>query len=321
MKKFLSWAIVVIFFFLILSINTTRINLEGGLEAFFDFTKWEDVTYWVQLIANTLFLVYLYSVMMLTKKNALIDEDKDIADFRTKLFGAKDEIIANNKRGLLDDYLDMVVNMDEKLDERAYALELRRKRFIRFKGIVAKCDEEIATITKYRTALRSDIDKLKDIDLNVHAIVKPKKPVTFDTLFDIMDYAKPNKKIRIGYSDTAEARKLIAKSPFSSVTTVFMSILAFGNVLTWNTDTTSIIMLMGAVTIAALIKWYNAIKDAEMIARNKKRSLSKAYDEVTAFKNYPKENLEKLRVILFAEKDVKEKKDFRNWNRILTIET
>ena len=341
MKKFLTWAIVIIFFFLVISINTTKIDMSGGIADLFDFTKWQNVTYWVQLIANTLFLVMLYATILVSKKNALIETDEGIEDERTKLFSQKDIIISKNKRGLLDDYLELIVNTDEKLEERAYLLEVIRKRvnkaLIRwmFKRLIYRIDEEIELITKYRVALRSDIEQLKSIEFNIHKIARVKKPVTFDTLFDIMDVSKPNRKVRIGYSDNAEARKLIAKSPISSVITVFLSILAFGNVLTINSDWKSVVLIISSVTVAALLKWFNAIKDAETIAKNKRRSLAKANDEVGAFLNFPTDSLKQIRDAMFKKPEPKPivekekaiqqlpaiKKDVRDWQSILNVQT
>jgi len=331
MRKLLSWLIVILFFILVISINTTKIDMTGGLDEFFDLSKWEDVTYWVQLISNTLFLVILYSTVLVTRKNRLIDENDDINKERVKLQNNKDKIITGNKRAVLDDYLELITNTDDKLKHRLYKLEVKRKRYyiMRMKKAIVRLDEEIERITKYRTALRSDIEQLKNIDLNVHAIGSSKKPVTFDTLFDIMDYTKPNKEITIGYSDTAEARKLIAKSPLSSVTTVFLSILAFGNILVINSDWKSVVLIMGAVSVAALLKLYNAVKDAEGIARNKLRALRKANDEIETFMSYDVACLKKIRDTLLQVNEKLEepknellpalKKDVHNWDDILTI--
>jgi hypothetical protein len=338
--RVLSWIIVFIFFALVLSINTTRIDMTGGLEAFFDFTKWQDVTYWVQLVANTLFLVVLYAVIMVSRKNKGIEDSTEIEAERKTLFQNKDTIIAKNKRGQLDDYLDMVVNLDEKLDDRIYKIEMLRKRLIRFRFMgfvrawILSIDDEVEKITKYRIALRSDISQIRDIGLNVHKIARLKKPVTFDSLFDIMDVSKPNRKVKIGYSDTAEAKKLIMRSPISSVITVFLSILAFGNVLIVNSDWKSVALIMGSVTVAALYKVYTAIKDAEIIVKNKRRSLAKANDEVQAFLSYNVADLKLLRDIIFKKEEVKvmvkeekpilvpaTKRDTRNWDELLVIQT
>lgn len=315
MKTVLSWVIVVLFFGLAISVNTTQI--DGSVNVF-DFERWEDVTYWVQLVTNTLFLVMLYSSILIAKKNKLIDESEEIAEERRKLFASKDLIIDQNKRGQLDDYLNLIVNTDEKLEDKAYKLELKRRWMRRLRLGVKKIDTEIEAITKYRSALKNDIEKIRLIELNIHKIARSKRPVTFDSLFDIMDYERPNKRIRIGYSDTAETRKLIARSPLSSLLTVFLSILAFGNALIMNSDWKSVLLIMGSVTVAGLIKMFNAIKHAETIAKNKRRSLVKANDEVKSFMSYPVSNLDKLRDIMFA---VEEKPFKRDWDDILTIET
>jgi uncharacterized protein YegL len=123
----------------------------------------------------------------------------------------------------------------------------------------------------------------------------------------MVDY-ETNKPISVGYSDTKEARSMVRKSPLSAFFTMFISILAFGNVLVANDDLRSVALIMLAVAFGGLTKIQNAYKHAERIAKNKRRALKKTNDMIKVFFTYDTNKLDMIKNAVYGIKETAEEK-------------
>ena len=63
-------------------VNTSEINTGGQ---FIDFERWQTLTYWTQLVANTLFLVMVYSTFLYRRKDELMNDNEQLEDEYKKI--------------------------------------------------------------------------------------------------------------------------------------------------------------------------------------------------------------------------------------------
>jgi hypothetical protein len=295
--EFVSWAGLIIGLAFVLMVNTSQIDAGGQ---FIDLNRWKSLTYWTQLVSNTIFLVMVYSTFLYKRKDALMVDNEDIEKEYKELFEKKDKIINDKQKDIFEHYLKLVVNLIERLELHRYKLNMSIKKldkkrsktkYERIRVISDKIDE----VDKYIAALRdANINELNKSQLDINSIYVKQDEINFDTIFNLVDY-ETNKPISVGYSDTKEARKLVSKSPFSAFGTMFISILAFGNVLVASDDLRSIALIMLAVIFGAIFKIQQAYKHAERIAKNKRRALRKTNDMIKVFFTYDNHNLELIK--------------------------
>jgi len=303
-----SWIGLFIGLAFVLMVNTSKVNAGGQ---FIDIRRWQDLTYWTQLISNTIFLVMLYSTFLYKRKDELMVDNEEIENEYKELFRQKDEIINSKKKDKFEYYLKLVINLIERLELYRYKLNISIKRIDKKRSKtkyerIRDISERIDDIDKYIAALRDgNIDMLERSTLDVNAIYVKQDEVNYDTIFNMVDY-ETNKPISVGYSDTKEARNMVRKSPFSSFLTMFISILAFGNVLVANDDIRSVALIMLAVAFGGLIKIQNAYKHAERIAKNKRRALKKTNDMIKVFFTFDTNKLEAIKNAVYGIKRVEQ---------------
>ena len=139
------------------------------------------------------------------------------------------------------------------------------------------------------------------MDVDVHSIPVRNRKINFDTLFDMVDY-KSSKPISIAYSEAKETNRKIAQSPMSSFATMFIAVVAFGNIMVWSDDWRSMLLITLTLVVASLIKISNALEDAKEIAANKSRAIEKSVDTVKIFNQVSSEQLTMMKSILMSEK-------------------
>lgn len=290
MKKLLSWVPVVITLAFAIMVNTSYIETGGK---FIDFSRWKELTFWVQIGVNTLLLTQIYARTLRKNKDDMIKSNDHIQELYVKLFSHKDRIIKENRKEDLNVFLSVYTNIVEKLENHIYYLEKRIRRSIRHSRKIYFANQH----EKYEKYLASI--KLLDFSdkQDIHSIKAKGNKNTFDTIFDLVDY-KSSRPISISYSDEKETTKKIAKSPLSSFVTMFTSIVAFGNLLIFSSDYQSMALIVLAVSFAAYNKYQRAIDDAKEIATNKSRSLERAVDTVEIFLSVKTENLDKMKSLV-----------------------
>ena len=297
MKTFMSWIVIVISLGFALLVNTSYIETGGK---FIDFSRWETLTFWVQILVNTFLLTQIYAMHLRKKKDELIKENKHIDELYDKLFKAKDEIINNNKKEKLNIYLSVHTNLVEKLELYIYKLEKKLRRAIRHKKKVVIADQH-EKYEKYLSAVKLlDFELINKSEVDPHSIPTKASKISFDTLFDLVDY-KSSKPISISYSDTRETSRKIAKSPIGSFLTMFTAIVAFGNILVMSDDWRSMALITLTLVFSGIIKYGMAEEHAKEIATNKSRSLEKAVDTVKMFRILKEEELNKMTSIMLDE--------------------
>jgi hypothetical protein len=281
----------------VLMVNTSSVDAGGQ---FIDIERWKSLKFWTQLVSNTIFLVMIYSNFLYKRKDELMLDNKELEDEYEELFKNKDDIISGKKKTDFEYYLKLIVNLVERLELHRYqlnisikridknALKSKHKRYEAIQEIANKIDE----VDKYIAGLKdANIEVLKSSEIDINSIYVKQDEVSYDTIFNMVDY-ETNKPISVGYSDTKEARKLVGKSPFSAFITMFISILAFGNVLVANDDWRSIALIMLAVAFGGMLKIQSAYKHAEHISKNKRRALKKTNDMIKVFFTYDITKLE-----------------------------
>ena len=297
MKSFLSWVLIAISLGFALLVNTSYIETGGK---FIDFSRWKTLTFWVQILVNTFLLTQIYAMRLRKKKDELIKENGHIDELYTKLFEAKDKIINNNKKEKLNIYLSVHTNLVEKLELYIYKLERKLRRAIR-KSKKILIAEQHEKYEKYLSAIKLlDFDLIQKSEVDPHTIPTKARKISFDTLFDLVDY-KSSKPISISYSDTRETSKKIAKSPVGSFVTMFTAIVAFGNILVMSDDWRSMALITLTLIFSGIIKYAKAEEHAKEIATNKSRSLEKAVDTVKMFTILPEGDLDKMTNITLNE--------------------
>ena len=297
MKSFLSWVLIAISLGFALLVNTSYIETGGK---FIDFSRWKTLTFWVQILVNTFLLTQIYAMRLRKKKDELIKENGHIDELYTKLFEAKDKIINNNKKEKLNIYLSVHTNLVEKLELYIYKLERKLRRAIR-KSKKILIAEQHEKYEKYLSAIKLlDFDLIQKSEVDPHTIPTKARKISFDTLFDLVDY-KSSKPISISYSDTRETSRKIAKSPVGSFVTMFTAIVAFGNILVMSDDWRSMALITLTLIFSGIIKYAKAEEHAKEIATNKSRSLEKAVDTVKMFTILPEGDLDKMTNITLNE--------------------
>jgi len=308
--EWISWLGLFVGLAFVLMVNTSKVNVGGQ---FIDISRWEDLTYWTQLVSNTIFLVMLYSTFLYKRKDELMVDNDDLENEYKELFKQKDEIINSKKKDQFEYYLKLVINLIERLDMFRYKLNLTIKRIDKKRSKtkyerIRDISEQIDNIDRYIAALRDgNVEVLQKSDLDVNAIYVKQDEVNYDTIFNMVDY-ETNKPISVGYSDTKEARSMVRKSPLSAFFTMFISILAFGNVLVANDDLRRVALIMLAVAFGGLIKIQNAYKHAERIAKNKRRALKKTNDMIKVFFTYDTAKLDMIKNAVYGIKETAEEK-------------
>lgn len=313
--ELISWAGLIIGLAFVLMVNTSQIDAGGQ---FIDLDRWKTLTYWTQLISNTIFLVMVYSTFLYKRKDALMVDNEEIENEYQELFKKKDTIINEKKKDAFEHYLKLIVNLIERLELYSYKLNRQIKhidksfsktKYERIRAISEKIEE----VDKYIAGLRdANIEVLNNSELDINSIYVKQEVVSFDTIFNMVDY-ETNKPISVSYSDTKEARKLVSQSPLSAFGTMFISILAFGNVLVASDDLRSIALIMLAVTFGAIHKIQQAYKHAERLMKNKRRALAKTNDMIKIFNTYDIAKLELVKNAVYkidkVEEEIVEKQE------------
>jgi hypothetical protein len=308
--EWISWLGLFIGLAFVLMVNTSKVNVGGQ---FIDISRWEDLTYWTQLVSNTIFLVMLYSTFLYKRKDELMVNNEEIETEYKELFKQKDKIINDKKKDKFEYYLKLVINLIERLELYRYKLNISIKRLDKKRSKtkyerIRAISQEIEEVDKYIAGLRdANIEVLEASKLDINSIYVKQDEVNYDTIFNMVDY-ETNKPISVGYSDTKEARSMVRKSPLSAFFTMFISILAFGNVLVANNDLRSVALIMLAVAFGGLIKIQNAYKHAERIAKNKRRALKKTNDMIKVFFTYDTNKLDMIKNAVYGIKETAEEK-------------
>jgi len=297
MKTVLSWVLIVISLGFAILVNTSYIETGGK---FIDFSRWKTLTFWVQILVNTFLLTQIYAMRLRKKKDDLIKENGHIAELYQSLFTSKDDIINTNKKEQLNIYLSVHTNLVEKLELYIYKLEKQLRRAIRHSRKV-EIAEQHEKYEKYLSAVKLlDFDLVQKSEVDPHSIPTKARKISFDTLFDLVDY-KSSRPISISYSDTRETAKKIAKSPLGSFVTMFLAIVAFGNILVMSDDWRSMALITLTLIFSGIIKYAMAEEHAKEIATNKSRSLEKAVDTVKMFSILSATDLDKMTSILLND--------------------
>jgi len=313
--NFISWAGLVIGFGFVLMVNTSNIDTGGQ---FIDIERWKSLTYWTQLVSNTVFLVMIYSTFLYKRKDELMINSDDLEEEYKELFSHKDTIINDKSKDNFEYYLKLIVNLVERLELYRYNLNVSIKRIDknplkrkhkRYEAIRVLADK-IDNVDKYIAGLKdANIKTIEESNLDINSIYVKQDEVSYDMIFNMVDY-ETNKPISVGYSDTKEARKLVSKSPFSAFITMFVSILAFGNVLVASDDWRSVVLIMFAVAFGGFMKVQSAYKHAERISKNKRRALKKTNDMIKVFFTYDITKLELVKNAVYnIESKVEEVKE------------
>lgn len=306
--QFFSWLGLTIGFAFVLMVNTSEINTGGQ---FIDFERWQTLTYWTQLVANTLFLVMVYSTFLYRRKDELMNDNEQLEDEYKKLFAYKDTIINQKKKNEFEYYIKLIINLIERLEAFRYKLNINIKRWDKMPTRakytrIRAYSEQIESVDKYIAALMdAKVDVIQKSELDINAMNVKVEEINFDVIFNTVDY-ETNKPISVSYSDTREARRMVRKSPLSAFTTMFLSILAFGNILVANDDLRSTLLIMLAVAFGAMYKVQEAYKHAEKISKNKRRALKKTNDMIAVFLTYDINKLDAVKNAVYHIEEVVE---------------
>jgi hypothetical protein len=284
---------------------------------FIDTSKLKTFQFWVQLVANTIAVVYLYVTVMLGRKEVIKATNQLLDDEYKKLFNHESKIIANGKKADLENYIRIVINIDEKIEIYVDQLKAQKRKLERFYYKVffpnyrtkrkKSLKDEIEKYEKYRVAIMNfdskALESLKDVDLTLP--VKHKE-ISYDIIFDKVDY-RNSKPISMGYSETADTKQKIAKSPLSSATSIFISIFALSSIYLSISDLWSIAIIVIALFVAMLFKARSAINDAKAIMGNKLRALEKTNRALELFDLLSNEKLRLLKnIVLGTTEEAKE---------------
>ena len=93
--EWISWIGLFIGLAFVLMVNTSKVNAGGQ---FIDISRWKDLTYWTQLVSNTVFLVMLYATFLYKRKDELMVDNEEIETEYKELFTQKDKIINDKKK-------------------------------------------------------------------------------------------------------------------------------------------------------------------------------------------------------------------------------
>jgi hypothetical protein len=284
---------------------------------FIDTSKLQTFQFWVQLIGNTVAIVYLYVTVLLGRKELIKATNQVLDEEYKKLFDHESKVIANGKKSDLENYIRIVINIDEKIEIYVDQLKSQKRKLERFyyKVFFPKyrtkrkriLKDEIEKYEKYRIAIMNfdakALESLKDVDLTLP--VKHKE-ISYDIIFDKVDY-RNSKPISMGYSETADTKHKIAKSPLSSAMSIFISIFALSSIYLSISDLWSITIIIIALFVAMLFKARSAINDAKSIMGNKLRALEKTNRALELFELLSIEKLRLLKhIVLGTNEDPKE---------------
>lgn len=302
-----GWLAIVVGFLFALSLNLT--NIEAGGD-FIDFSKWTKLDFWIRIVANTVFVLSVYINFIHRHKNKLMDTEY-INNQYAILMNKKEAIIDTNKKEHYTNYLNIIVNTDEKLEiyynklnsemirqqswfNRTFRSEKALKR-------IEYLSSEKDRVDRYRSALRQlDLDRIKDNDFNINDISVNHKDVTFDVVFDLIE-AESDRSVSVGYSDTKETNKYIRRQPLRSLFSVFTSIVAISNIFIFTTDILGAVISILVLGFMALTRINAAIRHATKIVRTKTRSLEKANLTTQVFLNMSDSQLQDLKMIIYKE--------------------
>lgn len=306
-----GWLVVLIGFLFAASLSFSNIEAGGS---FIDFSKWQTLIFWARIIANTIFVVLLYNNVLHTERSKLKDTSYYLQQ-ESILMKHKNDIIDQNKKQDFSNYLDVVINADEKLEK--YYIKLNKKvmrynnwfnRTFRHTNAVieiAKINDEKLKVDKYRTALRQlDLKAIKDNDFNLNEIAVNHQDVSFDVVFDLVD-GESSKSISLAYSDVKEANKLVRKEPLRSLAAVFSSIVVVSNVFVLIEDWLSGLISILALGFMALSRMIRASQDSQYIISLKMRSMEKANLTSEVFLKLNDNQLKDIKSIIYKDYDNK----------------
>ena len=285
---------------------------------FIDMTKWQDPIFWAQVVANTIYVSALYSIVLVNKQDDLINglgkplynekgeeignEPNQIEKAYKKLFDKEKEVL--DKRNDFERYLSLIVSRDEELMLITKSLKNKKKRIYTWRWVtfllsftlykpkkaIKDIDNQLERVKKTRLALYD----IKKIDLQDIGVSVKHNDITYDTVFDRVDN-NTSEVVSISYSREKETAKLIAKSPLGSFVSIFTSLVVLGNIaVTWG-EWRGIAMIFLTLGFASGMKVRKAIKNAKRIAINTLKSLEKAVNEIDAFLKLDNDKLVKLR--------------------------
>jgi len=285
---------------------------------FIDMTKWQDPIFWAQVVANTIYVSALYSIVLVNKQDDLINglgkplynekgeeignEPNQIEKAYKKLFDKEKEVL--DKRNDFERYLSLIVSRDEELMLITKSLKNKKKRIYTWRWVtfllsftlykpkkaIKDIDNQLERVKKTRLALYD----IKKIDLQDIGVSVKHNDITYDTVFDRVDN-NTSEVVSISYSREKETAKLIAKSPLGSFVSIFTSLVVLGNIaVTWG-EWRGIAMIFLTLGFASGMKVRKAIKNAKRITINTLKSLEKAVNEIDAFLNLDNDKLDKLR--------------------------
>ena len=287
---------------------------------FIDMSKWQDPIFWAQVVANTLYVSALYSIVLVNKQDDILnslgkpiynEKNEEIGSEPNKweiqyekLFNSEKDII--NKRADFERYLSLIVSRDEELTLIIKALKKRKKRIytwrwastiftfniFKYKKALKKIDDNLEQLKLSRLSLYDLIDThIENINVNVKHI-----DISYDNVFDRVD-TNTSEAVSISYSREKETARLIAKSPLGSFVSIFTSLIVLGNIaVTWG-EWRGIAMIFLTLGFASGMKVRKAIKNAKKISINTLKSLEKTNNTITTFLLLTPEQVEKLRIM------------------------
>lgn len=286
---------------------------------FIDTSKLYTFEFWVQLVANTVAVVYLYVTVLLGRKELIKATNQVLDDEYKKLFDHEDKIIASDKKSDLENYIRIVINIDEKIEMYVENLKSQKRKLERFYYRIlfpkyrikrkSELKKDIELYEKYRVAIMNfdskAIKELSNIDLTLPV---KHKDISYDIIFDKVDY-RNSKPISMGYSETSDTKQKIAKSPLSSAMSIFVSIFALSSIYLSISDIWSIAIIVIALFVAILFKARSAINDAKAIMGNKLRALEKTNRALEMFELLSVEKLSLLKHIVLGTTEEPTKED------------